>query len=320
MKVKLGGMKIAWFQDMNPFEAEGGAQLNDRGMIKLGIKRGHDIEIFTPQNIGSKSLEGTDLVIFSNITAFNKELIKEVSQMYPYIFHHKDFNFYKYRLYFPQYEDHRKYYGIDFNFWNELLKNAKLNIWLAPLHRSSYYKIFPELKKYKSACIPSCIDITKFKPVEGIERIPNTVALINSLLPFKGRYLVYEYAIANPQLQFIFIGSDQTPINIPNAKYIPYIKNTELPKILSQCEFFMHLPPGVEPFGRTCVEAMLSGCKIITNENNGAFSYKWMREGTLEERKQKLKEASLGFWEAVESEMVYLEFGNVSIAVKEGEQ
>jgi len=43
-------MRIAFFQDLNPMDHQGGAEQNDREMIRKGFERHHNIQIITPQN------------------------------------------------------------------------------------------------------------------------------------------------------------------------------------------------------------------------------------------------------------------------------
>ncbi|MDO8623140.1 MAG: hypothetical protein Q7R52_02745 [archaeon] len=297
-------MRIAFFQDLNPLEHSGGAQMNDREMIRKGFERHHNIQIITPQNFNLVSLEGTHLVIFSNCLNFSREIIKEVCSKFPYIFFHHDFIFYKFRLFYPMKENDLT--GIDKSFWLPIFKNAKLNIWLSPLHREAYLFSFPELKESKYALIPSAIDVKNFKQIEGVERKKGTVIGVNALELFKGRYVVNKYVEEHPELQFTFVGN-AAHLEKPNCTYIPYVKNSELIKLYNQHEYFIHLPSNTEPFGRISAEAILCGCKIITNENNGAFSYKWMREGNEKEIRETLKFSSLSFWEEIEENLGWID-------------
>lgn len=290
-------MKVAILDDLNCFEHEGGAQLNMRGMVRDGIRRGHDIEIFTPQNINTKSLIGTELIIISNVMSFPRSTLKEICAKYPYVFHHKDMNFCNHRIYYPQIEKCKS--CINREFWLPLYQGAKMHIWLSPLHREGFLYSYPELASFKKVVIPSCLEVNRWKPIEGVERKPNTVIAVNSLAIFKGRYVVNKYVEQHPELHFTFVGND-APLNLPNCTYLPYVKNEELPALYSAHEYFLHLPPSTEAFGRTGAEALLTGCKIITNENNGAFSYDFMRSQDVNLIRRTLSEAALSYWEELE--------------------
>ena len=274
----------------------GGSQLNNWNLIQEGIKRKHKIRIVTPQNINLRSFEGIDLVLFTNIVNFPRETIQDICNKYPYIFFHRDFNFCNGRLFFCA--DKKCEDCINKPFWSKIYSNAKFHIWLSPLHREGFLKVFPELDKFPKHCIPSSIDIDLFKPFEGVERKKGTVLGINCLELFKGRYNIHNYVVEHPELHFTFIG--QAPqINAPNCTYLQYIKNEELPRLMSQFEYFIHLPNVIEPCGRCALEAILCGCKIITNSNNGAFSYNFMKKG-INQIKSNLKVTPLSFWEQLE--------------------
>lgn len=75
-------MKIYWLNDACPLCSLGGTASNDRGMIKKGISKGHNIEIITPNLINLKSITDPDLVILSNITQFPKDYIEKVVDNY----------------------------------------------------------------------------------------------------------------------------------------------------------------------------------------------------------------------------------------------
>lgn len=287
-------MKITYIQDLCPNCNGGGGQLNDRAKIEEGIKRGHKINVVTPQNINQQNID-CDLLIISNHVSFPKEIMNQLCSKYPYVFYHKDYNFYPYRLYFYKGEECKKF--PDKGWWSRLYNNAKGHIWLSPLHRDHFLYIFPELEKFKS-CIPSSIDTEMFKPVEGVERKQNTVIGINSLAEFKGRYNVYNYCLAHPEMQFTFVG-EGPEINLPNVNYIAFVRNEDLPKLYSQFEYAIALNCTSEPFGRVLVEARLCGCKIITNELYGAFSYPDMDYNNIEKLKSQLSLASIAFWEEI---------------------
>ena len=290
-------MKIALIDDMCSCCNDGGAQMNNWGMYQKGIKRGHKITMITPQNMNIRSLEGTELVIFSNIVNFPREKIKEVCEKYPYIFHHKDFIFYSLRLYYPQQPLEKVNYHRDF--WLDIFLKAKMHITLSPLHWESFLIAYPELKKFKPVHIPSAIDTNLWNKIKDVKTIPNTVLGINSLEPFKGRYEINSYAEKHPELQFTFIGT-APKLNLPNCNYLGYIPNADLPKIFSQFEYFIHLPDRVDPFNRTVMEAYLCGCKIIGNKNIGCLSYDWDFKDRINVRKY-LQQAPIAYWEEIEA-------------------
>lgn len=293
-------MRIAYVTDHCQSCFIGGAAFNDNGMTQKGIERGHQIKIITPDNLKYRSIGNVDLIIFSNITAFPRDYIVDLSKRYKYIFHHKDFNFYNFRLFYPMVKG--DYKGIDRDYWLDLYLRAKSHIWLSPLHRDAFLVAFPELEKFKKIFIPSCLDTDIWKPQDSTKRIPGTVLGINCMEDFKGKQNVERYVNQHPELKFTFVGLG-TPFIAPNCTSYPYVRNEDLPILYSRFEYFLHLPGNTEPFGRTGAEAKLCGCKIITNENNGAFSYDFMRLPDINIIRNTLRMASLAFWEEIESSM-----------------
>lgn len=291
-------MRIAFFDDKCSFCEEGGAQKNNFGMLKEGFRRGHDIKVITPQNMNIRGISDCDLVIIANCVSFPRDVLRGVVEKFPVIWRHHDFAFWPSRLFYPLSEEVKDFEGLPF--WKEMYThpNTKLHIWLSPLHREGYLYAFPELEKFRKVCIPSCLDTSLFKQVEGVVRQKNTVIGINCLEPFKSRYGVYNWAIKNEGFKFTFVGN-APEINIPNATYLPYVPNEELPKLLSQHEFLIHLPDRIEPFGRIIAEARLCACKLIVNDNVGAMSYPFMK-GNLVDMKNTLDKAGLAFWEEIE--------------------
>ncbi|MDP2672027.1 MAG: hypothetical protein Q8O68_00770 [Candidatus Daviesbacteria bacterium] len=289
-------MRIAFLQDLCPSCSEGGGQLNDQKMIEGGIRRGHNIKIITPGNKDVRSID-CDLMIISNCVKFPKEYLSEICEKYPYIFFHHDFEFYDFRLHYPMEKDNHANCNRDF--WLPIFQGAKLHVWLSPLHREGYLTAFPELGNFKNVTVPSALNVDLWKPVDGVERVKDTVIGVNCLELFKGRYNIHKYAESHPELQFTFVGN-APGINLPNCKYLPYTKNEELPKLYSAHEYFVHLPSTTEPFGRISAEAILCGCKVITNGNNGAFSHEFMKDKDLVQLRKNLKQAPDVFWEEIE--------------------
>lgn len=288
-------MKIAWIQDINPFTAIGGAQLTDLAHIKYGFGLGYDIDIITPQEMTTRRAT-SDVIVISNCMNFTKEFILHITKEMPYVMFHHDYNFCNHRLFFPL--DDKCKCSVNKSFWSEIIGKAKLNIFLSPLHREMYYRMFTPEVVNPSACIPSAINTELFKKDETVQTKSNTVLGIHCLLPFKGRYNIYNYMKEHPELFFTFVGNQQE-VNASNCKYIQYLPNEDLPKLYSEHEYFIHLPSTPQPFERTVAEAYLCGCKIIKNDLVGAFSYPWDFNNREEVRKI-LSQASVGFWEEIE--------------------
>lgn len=274
----------------------GGTASNDKGMIKKGISKGHSIEIITPQYIKHKSITDPDLVILSNIMYFPKDYIEKIMDNFKVVTFNHDYNFCNHRLYYPMREKCKD--CINKPFWEKIFKKSKLNIFLSPLHYEAHKHVFSQEILEPRAIIPSCLDVGRWKPIEGVKKEKNTVVGINCLLPFKGRYPVHNYAKNHPDYKFTFIG-EQQEISLPNCEYVQYVPNEDMAEYLQKFEYFIHLPDTPQPFERTCAEAYLSGLKMIKNENIGFFSYPWDYKDR-EDVRFKLRQAAVGFWDEID--------------------
>lgn len=296
-------MKVFWLQDLDVFSFGGGAQETDKMMIYKGLKRGYDIELILPEHqklLTSDYITDEDLVIISNCVNFNiQNLNKLISKKY-IVFHH-DYWFCKYRGYFPMQEKCKK--CLNKPFWENLFLNARLNVFLSPLHYKMYEYVMPNLKRVTKLITPSPIDTRKFKIIKGIKRKKNTVLYVGALTNYKGFPNLIQYAESHPQYDYTFIGvATEKEISLlenKGYKYIAPLHNNSLPKIYNSFEYVIHLPQNPLPFERSpIVEGVLCGCKAIFNKNVGASSYPWFKKKTI--IKINIEKSPTRFWETIE--------------------
>jgi len=293
--------KIVWAQDISPFDFQGGAELNDKAKIIEGIRQGYDINILTPETYSKKAIDNSDLVILSNCARFSKEQLNFET---PFIIYHHDYHFICcWRLYYPVGEKCKQGVAKSCNSWQRnLIKKAKLNIFLSDLHRKAHQYCIPEITLENSKCIPSSIDTEFFKPVQNVERAKDYL-YVGVIDNFKGIDNILIYAQEN-KIKVDFYGYEQNTelcdkITTQGHSICGKIDYYKLPELYSKYKYAIHLPEHIEPYGRFCIEALLCGCKVITNTNNGAFSYPFM-ENSLDEIRRTLSCASIGFWEEIE--------------------
>ncbi|MCK5615614.1 hypothetical protein KAR91_77835 [Candidatus Pacearchaeota archaeon] len=296
-------MKIALLNDLPGMAPNvgSGAELSIRAMALEGYRRGHEIDFFTPQNL-TKQLEGYDLAILKNVTAFNEKQFQEVFQL-PYVAWPSDYyNCPKYRLYYPMQEKCKTCSTSEIA--RQILLSSILNIFLSPLHQEAYEFVVPEVKDTETLLSPPYVDPKVFNPVEGVPRLKGTTISINTLLTFKGAQNAVQYASEHPEMTFNFVGGandgwdDQLP---SNAFYFSYAEQSALPALYSQASFYLELPDTPQPYNRTIAEAVLCGVpKFIVNKNVGAMSYKWMRGGTRNSVAKRMKKTLPELWDKLE--------------------
>jgi len=286
-------LKAALVQDLDPLATGGGAQLTDRLIIREGFRRGHEIEIITPESLVPFS--GYDMVLLSNVTRFNPRILNEIPRKI--VFHH-DYYFCRTRLYFPLLEKCKTCpYLPD---WRRLFNGADLNVFMSPLHRDAILSVMPELSEASHHLCPCLIEPDKW-PVLESPRKEKTVLGVNSLLPYKGRMNVLAYAKDHPDMSFTFTGAAEGEGEIPsNARWIGPSGDTQLRELYASNENFIHLPGTPQPAERTAVEARLSGCRLIVNAMVGITSF---REWILPDREYRtwMTEQPERLWEAIES-------------------
>ncbi len=263
-------MKVVYIQDMDPLASQGGAQLTDKTLIYEGLRRGHRIEILVPETFHNDY--NADLVLISNATRFDPRVLRPAEGKTPYVVFHHDYNYCRFRLYFPLQEKCKSCPYLPA--WRKLFDEAQLNIFMSPLHRDAYLAVAPELSDMPNELCPSLLDPAEW-PKSELSRTAGTVLAVNSLVPYKGRANVLAYAEKHPALKFTMAGASEGEGDIPpNASHIGLVTDAKLRELYGTHERFIHLPPTPMPSERTCIEARLSGCGMILNPLVGITSYR----------------------------------------------
>ena len=289
-------MKCIFLQDYDVFTYKGGAEMNDRRVIEAGLKLGIDFNFVFG---GSNDIPPGEAFIISNSVSFTSKVIQEIANTGKAIFFIHDYAFCKYRLFFPMADKCRVCSSV--KLWEDIYMKALKLIFLSPLHRDVHYDAMPALKDKPYAIIPSTIDISNFDFRNGaIAKLPNTACSVNTLLPFKGADNIIEYIKKHPEIQFDIISDNPADYVLPsNAILHPRVAWENIQNFYAAHEFYVELPSTPQPFNRTFIEAKLSGCKIITNELSGAFSYPELRNGSIDDINKILLDAPNKFWREV---------------------
>ena len=292
-------MKIAWLQDLDPMTHPGGAQFNDKEKLTAGIRRGHDIDIILPPG-DVTAIAKADATIVSNTTSFSMDIFKALQAAgKPYIYFIHDYSpLCKVRLYYPLLQKCRTCFRREP--WLPILEGAALRIWLSQLHKDAWAHAMPELMELPFLINASTVDCTEFYDL-GAER-SGTLA-VDSGMPFKGRDLVLEWAREHPDEQLTVVGPVENPDDPKIPANITIIKTQQysrMNEIFNQHTTFLHIPENPMPFDRTIVEALLAGCKVVTNENVGAMSWPEIARGDREAITALMEGANGEFWDAVE--------------------
>ena len=296
-------MRVAWVSDFSQeSKLKGGAEISEFLMMEEGRKRGHSITMFDSSlsiNFDER-LYNYDLFVINNILRFNKEQIRKIRDnlMVPYINYLHDYNFCKYRnadcmFYNCSLCDNGN--NPDYHWFGKLFDNAIFNVFLSPLHLKLTVKKYPNLTN--SVIIPSPIDLSKFKP-NNVQAKGNYLYFGNI---YKGKGIdkvLKEFKDKGKKLCFAgqFWDPSFKEEIMKDHTYLGEIPYDKIPELLNNFEYFIRYTPLKESFGRSTVEALACGCKIISNNKIGADSFDCSEKELIE----KCDRAPKVFWDKIE--------------------
>jgi glycosyltransferase involved in cell wall biosynthesis len=125
---------------------------------------------------------------------------------------------------------------------------------------------------------------------KGLQRL-NKIMFAGNIHEGKGILEIIDYAKNNPQIIFDFYFQRGSPHlltqlkKLPNCNLVGYVEKEKIFENYNKYEYFIHIPSHKEAFGRAVAEALLCGCKLISNSKIGVLSYNWsydeLRKNTL---------------------------------------
>jgi len=299
-------MKINYIAYLDPFEYKGGGEINLRGVIERGRRRGHEIRITSAYKIRKTNLfSNPDLFILADIynspltrRRLDENLITQIVKKEKYIHFDNAYSEVCHRDYIPcngkvngefcwfvkgRFDFRRGFLRgiIDcrdekfrskkcFSFHNLLLyKNSLLNVFVSPLHQHIISGFFGNEIIGNYFNLKQRIDSKVFYNRYTERDIDNL--FVGVISEAKGWYEMRRRFLGTGNITFV--GSAARGIKIDFGYHIPYIPNEEIPLWMNRAKNFVFLPRWPEPAGRVVVEAALCGCNLILNENVGIMSF-----------------------------------------------
>jgi hypothetical protein len=271
--------RIAWVQD---YHKNGGAELSSQVVVSVGSKLGFDIVGITPENFNEEALQKCDLVILNNCFEFDERQFHIIQQTIlgtgkkPYI---------KYE------HDHRELWlrkPIGERFFQE----AKKCFFISPAHLQRHADGFGEWIREKAVVLPLAMRPERWKPVEGIQRKANSFFIPGYT---KARETSDEFIKQHPGAEIALMGNNGPVLN--NVKILPEVTHDKMPAIYSEYETVVHLPGKPGSGERVLFEAILCGCKVITNSNGSHSSWDFWQDTNI--LREKLTAAPYTFWKEV---------------------
>ena len=287
------GRKVAFVHD-TPLNFDGGAEISNRLLIQVGHDLGYDNHIFS-FNDQLNTLFGYDLIILSNIWRFDKDAMKIIMQAIrkvPYVKYEHD-----YRSLEEMAEG--KYPRADYA--EKIFHNSALNVFMSPDHKREHRRVLG----VEGICIPSPVDVDRFKPIVGVTRKPGTALIgvprksfepVGYLPSDDGGADLIAYIQGNPDIRFDFLND----LGCQDAACMSLVPHEKMPEVYSRYEYFVHLPQGRWSCDRMIFEAALCGCKVVANYKVGGLSWE-MNLADKETLREWLRKAAYFFWSMIKN-------------------
>lgn len=241
-------IKIGWLTE---FKGQGGAWQTESRMVKKSPK---DLDVKVVDT--NKFKDRYDYYVLNNFRTF-------YSLQLEFLIEKKN-----YFIYWHDVIDT----GKD-EFVRKLYNNARGNIFLSPLHKVEFCTKFNIDIDKENNCIAPYFAADKY--TNNNDNRKDKVCWVGSIQHHKGIDDVLLWSRDNNQIiDFYGKGNSQLINQLQESKYCKYIGFAKMPiNIYPKYEYFIHMPDKIEAFGRSCMEAWLSGCKIIKNNKIGMYSY-----------------------------------------------
>jgi len=244
--------------------------------------------VLTPKSLQEKSqLLEADFIVTNNIKFFSDEQLEWMLGCKRVRYEHDYWNLIR-----PSQEP----------FIKKMWEGSLVGIFLSQSHYYEYRRLHPNVEFRNILIQPSPIDAFDFEPKEK----KNICVYLGALVPHKGTIEALTWAKSKGIRLYVYgkIGNHLYGIDVkehPNCIYEGMLDYEGVREVLGEADMFIHIPQWVEPYGRSAIEARLSGCRVITNNRLGAKSYAWWDEDfTSKEMREYFSSLGRLFWERLE--------------------
>ena len=268
-------MKVGVIKDIRE-DAPGGAELS---LSTLLDNAPEGVEIVTSRY--EQEVNGVDVWIVGNCASFSADRLVPIIRSAPVVKRVAD------------YWEHGDRVLRD---W--LLTYSEKLIFSSPIHYTDFYAQDMVHDQRKVEVIPPPVDIAPF--VAAREAMPqsdrkNTCWIGQMKNPQQKGVMAAVRWAQRCQTSVDFYG-ENAPELVGVGDYVksfPAIPYSAVPQFMARYERFLFLPQCKEPFGRTIIEALAAGCKVVTNAVPGCM---WYLETDMP---QKIDTATADFWKVV---------------------
>lgn len=294
-------MQINLVSYLNPFEHNGGGEMVNRRLIEVGKNRGHSFNYTFAKKKSDEYNENADFDLLIDVFNYPEtlksrgawvhlpiKLLEHISNNRKFIHMTNAYADICNLGYLPCSGNNqsqcphknplhliRNIAAKDFkslcfaqeNLVRNLYVKSLLNVYVSPLHRDITNKVLL-ISDEKSLVLKPIIEVENFH-VDSKERDIEYL-FVGVLSEAKGYYAIREMFFDK---DITFIGDIHPNIKLDFGNHLGKVPYVEIPKYMSRAKNFVFLPRWPEPQGRVVVEAALSGCNLIINENVGAASF-----------------------------------------------
>jgi len=320
-------MKINFVSYLNPFKHSGGGEVVNRQLIEEGISRGHEFNFTSAKNKLSGYEESADFDFLADVFNFpetlksrgawihlDKNLIQKIVNSRPFVHMtnayadvcnlgylpcsgnanricaHKSALQLKRNL---AAKDFQRNCFADNTLVRDTFINSIANIYVSPMHREVTNQVLGLGDLNRSIVVNPIINTGDFYN----RNLPRDIdyLFVGVLSEAKGfENLRREYSDKN----LVIVGDIHPGVKLDFGNYLGKLPYSDIPNVMSRAKNFVFLPRWPEPQGRVVVEAALSGCNLIVNENVGAMSFPF----DIAEPSNIQQSASL-FWDELEGKI-----------------
>ena len=271
-------VKVAWVQDYS--KPNGGAELSNQTICRIGELLGFDLALVTPQSFNVSILTAADIIIINNFFEFQDE---HYTIMYNVL--------YEKRIPYVKYDHDYREIHKRADKARQMFTMSLLNVFISPDHMNKTIDILGEQIRSHSICLPIAIDTRSYINYTN-DRIKNSVLIpriekckatvrndIETLKTFEKITV-----IGNNE----FVAPDGIVCNIIEKQ-----DPAKMPELYNMYEYMYHKPDVAWAGERIYLEAKLCGCIPIPNENVGHVSWGELTAGQL-------TDALYTFWKEID--------------------
>jgi hypothetical protein len=262
--------RIAWVQN---YSKSGGAEISNFNCVAVGNKLGFDIIGYNLDgNPDYSLLESSDLVIVNNMHTSPDTKATFLDWLY---------------------KSNKPFVKYDHDCFEEekgIYQRSKLNVFISPKHQQYYESLCGTIGN--SICLPLAFDVDRWQSIGKHEKDSVLIVAYE-----KCRNNVQDFIANNPQYRY-YVTGNTVPIG-RDVSSLGEIEYTKIQKLYPDYETVLHLPQERCAGERVLFESILSGCKVITNDNayHTSWKFDWQDEKVL---CPILKRAVYEFWAAID--------------------